>query len=131
MSRSLDSWVDYIQTLHFREIDLSLERVRAVYTRLYPKGLPYRVISLSGTNGKGSTAELLASIYHQAHYRVGKFSSPHLVRFNERFDLNGESVDNESLLSAFERVEQARRDTPITFFAVSYTHLTLPTILLV
>lgn len=116
MPRSLAQWVDYIQTLHHREIELSLERVRDVFLRMYPNGLPYKVISLSGTNGKGSTAELLASIYNQAGYIVGKFTSPHLVHFNERFNLNGEPVDDQSLLSAFERVEASREDTPITFF---------------
>ena len=78
MARSLVEWVDYIQTLHHREIELSLERVREVFLRMYPDGVPYKVISLAGTNGKGSTAELLASIYHQAGYKVGKFTSPHL-----------------------------------------------------
>lgn len=116
MARSLAQWVDYIQTLHHREIELSLERVREVFLRMYPDGLPYKIISLSGTNGKGSTAELLASIYNQAGYKVGKFTSPHLVRFNERFNLNGESVDDQSLLNAFERVESSREGTPITFF---------------
>lgn len=116
MQRSLDQWVDYIQTLHHREIELSLERVREVYLRLYPAGLSYKIINLSGTNGKGSTAELLASIYRQAGYRVGKFTSPHLVRFNERFNLDGESIDDHRLLAAFVRVEAVRQDTPITFF---------------
>jgi dihydrofolate synthase/folylpolyglutamate synthase len=116
MARSLAQWVDYIQTLHHREIELSLERVREVFLRMYPNGLPYKIISLSGTNGKGSTAELLASIYNQAGYKVGKFTSPHLVRFNERFNLNGESVDDQSLLNAFERVESGREGMPITFF---------------
>ncbi|MFT6409097.1 MAG: dihydrofolate synthase/folylpolyglutamate synthase [Arenicella sp.] len=83
---------------------------------MYPHGLPYKVISLSGTNGKGSTAELLASIYRQAGYQVGKFTSPHLVHFNERFNINGESVDEPRLLEAFARVEEKRQDTPITFF---------------
>jgi len=116
MARSLAQWVEYIQTLHHREIELSLERVREVFLRMYPNGLPYKVISLSGTNGKGSTAELLASIYNQAGYKVGKFTSPHLVHFNERFNLNGDSVDDQGLLKAFERVEASREDIPITFF---------------
>jgi len=116
MARTLDQWVDYIQTLHFREIELSLERVRSVFMRMYPNGLPYKVITLSGTNGKGSTAEIIASIYREAGYQVGKFTSPHLVHFNERFNLNSASVDDTSLLAAFDRVEASRQDTPITFF---------------
>ncbi len=116
MARTLDQWVEYIQTLHFREIELSLERVRSVFMRMYPNGLPYKVVTLSGTNGKGSTAEIIASIYREAGYQVGKFTSPHLVHFNERFNLNGASVDDKSLLAAFESVEASRQDTPITFF---------------
>ncbi|MFT6032086.1 MAG: dihydrofolate synthase/folylpolyglutamate synthase [Arenicella sp.] len=116
MSRNLAQWVDYIQTLHHREIELSLERVREVFLRMYPYGLSYKIISIAGTNGKGSTAELLASIYRQAGYQVGKFTSPHLVDFNERFNLNGEAIDDRRLLAAFNRVESQRQDTPITFF---------------
>lgn len=116
MSRSLEDWLDYIQTLHFREIDLTLERVRTVYTRLYPSGVSFRVMTIAGTNGKGSTAELLSSIYCAAGHRVGKFTSPHLIAFNERFMVDGQAVDDQALLAAFERVEHARQDTPITFF---------------
>ncbi len=116
MRRRISRWVDYIQTLHHREIELSLERVCDVYLRMYPDGLAFKIVTLSGTNGKGSTAELLASIYRQAGYRVGKFTSPHLIDFNERFNIAGQSVDDERLLAAFERVEQSRQDTPITFF---------------
>jgi dihydrofolate synthase/folylpolyglutamate synthase len=116
MARSVAQWVDYIQTLHHREIELSLQRVRDVFLRMFADGLPFKVISLSGTNGKGSTAELLASIYHQAGYRVGKFTSPHLVDFNERFSVNGDSIDDQRLLQSFDRVEAYRENTPITFF---------------
>ncbi len=115
-SRTLEQWVDYIQGLHHRQIELSLDRVRDVYLRLLPNGLRCKVITISGTNGKGSTAELLASIYRQGTYRVGKYTSPHLVAFNERININGEPVDDLSLLDSFERIELARRNTPITFF---------------
>ncbi len=114
--RSLDQWIDYIQTLHQREIDLSLERVRSVYERMYPNGLAYKIVNIAGTNGKGSTAELMASIYREAGYKVGKFTSPHLVEFNERFNLNGQPVSDQLLLDAFDCVETYRQDTPITFF---------------
>ena len=113
---SLDQWVDYIQTLHYREIELSLERVRDVYLRLYPQGMQCEIISLSGTNGKGSTAELCSSIYRSAGYQVGKFTSPHLVKFNERIEINGIPVNDDELLVSFKRIETVRRDTPITFF---------------
>lgn len=112
----VSQWVDYVQTLHSREIELSLERVREVYLHMYPQGMQCKIISLSGTNGKGSTAELCASIYRQAGYRVGKFTSPHLVNFNERINLNGVPVSDDMLLASFIRIEQSRKEVPITFF---------------
>ena len=117
--RTLPQWIDYIQTLHHRQIDLTLERVRQVYQRLIVGEQPFTVITIAGTNGKGSTAELIASIYLQTEYRVGKFTSPHLIRFNERYMINGQMVNDADLLSAFERIEQARGDIPITFFEYS------------
>jgi dihydrofolate synthase/folylpolyglutamate synthase len=114
--RSLSEWVDYIQTLHYREIELSLERVREVYLRLYPESISYPVITIAGTNGKGSTAEMLASVLRSANYRVGKFTSPHLVDFKERYNIDGKDVDDNALLASFKKIEAARASIPITFF---------------
>ena len=94
--RSLEDWVEYIQSLHHRQMDLSLERVREVHKRLLPQGFCSKVITIAGTNGKGSTAELLASMYQQAGYCVGKYTSPHLVSFNERTNINGQAVSDSS-----------------------------------
>ena len=113
---SLDQWVEYIQTLHFREIELGLERVSEVYQRLIPDGLGCSVISLAGTNGKGSAAELLSSIYTAGGYTVGKFTSPHLVDYGERFCINGQNASESQLLAAFNRIESVRGETPLTFF---------------
>ncbi len=113
---TVEDWVEYIQTLHAREIELSLERTRIVYQRLVPEGVRSTVVSIAGTNGKGSTAQLLNRIYLCAGYRVGKYTSPHLLRFNERIQINGEDASDEQLLNAFQAVENARRDTPLTFF---------------
>jgi len=113
---TLSQWIDYIQSLHARSIDLSLERVREVYQSLYPDGLKSRIISVAGTNGKGSTAELLTAIYHAAGYQVAKYTSPHLVSFNERFEINRELVEDHKLLASFERVEATRAKVPLTFF---------------
>ena len=114
--RTVNEWVDYIQTLHHREIELSLERVNAVYRRLYPQGLTCKVISVAGTNCKGSTAEIISSIYHQAGFKVGKFSSPHLIEFGERYCINGVNASDQALLDAFVNIEQARDEIPITYF---------------
>lgn len=99
-----------------REIDLSLDRIRQVFMRLLPQGVGFTVISVAGTNGKGSTSELLRSIYHEAGYRVGKYTSPHIFAFNERINVNGLSVSDSDLLAAFEAVEVARGATRLTYF---------------
>ena len=113
---TVSQWVDYIQTLHVREIDLSLDRVKQVYQTLYPQGVAFTVIGVAGTNGKGSVAELLASIYRQSTYAVGKYTSPHLLNFNERININGQDVSDRALINAFERVEASRANVRLTFF---------------
>ncbi len=115
MSRSLAQWVDYIQTLHPRTIDLSLERAAAVWEKFKPESLP-PVIAVAGTNGKGSSVSMLESIYRHAGYRTAAFTSPHLVHFNERICLNNQSATNEVLIEAFERIEQLRGNVRLTFF---------------
>lgn len=114
--RNLQQWVDYIQTLHLRNIDLSLERVRLVYQRLFPNGVDFKVITVAGTNGKGSTSELLRSIYSASGLHVGKYTSPHLAYFNERYQLDEQFADDQSLINAFEKIEGARQETTLTFF---------------
>jgi dihydrofolate synthase/folylpolyglutamate synthase len=113
---TIADWMEYIQTLHVREIDLSLDRVNQVYRRMYPTGVSFKVVTVAGTNGKGSTSELIYSIYHQAGYKTAKFTSPHISRFNERFSIADCDVSDEVLLAAFVRVEEYRNDTRITYF---------------
>lgn len=116
MLETLDAWVDYLQTLHAREIDLSLERVKTVYQRLRPAGVGFKIITVAGTNGKGSTCELLSSIYHAAGYQTGKYTSPHIIKFNERFNINRSDVSNVDLLAVLQRIENVRGDVSLTFF---------------
>ncbi|MCP4009533.1 MAG: bifunctional folylpolyglutamate synthase/dihydrofolate synthase [Proteobacteria bacterium] len=115
MSRSLDQWIEYIQTLHPRTIDLSLDRVAQVWDRFKPAELP-PVIAVAGTNGKGSSVSMLESIYRYAGYRTAAFTSPHLVRFNERLCLDNIPVDDDRLLASFARIEALRGDVSLTFF---------------
>lgn len=115
MPRSLAQWVDYIQTLHPRTIDLSLERVATVWGRFKPAKMP-PVIAVAGTNGKGSSVSMLESVYRHAGYQTGVFTSPHLVRFNERICLNNQAIEDQLLVQAFEEIEQLRQDTRLTFF---------------
>jgi dihydrofolate synthase/folylpolyglutamate synthase len=109
-------WMEHIQTLHVREIDLSLDRVDGVYRRMYPAGVSFKVVTVAGTNGKGSTSELIYSIYQQAGYKTAKFTSPHISRFNERFRVADRDADDNALLAAFRRVEEYRYDTRLTYF---------------
>ena len=115
MTRSLAQWIDYIQTLHSRTIDLGLERVAQVWERFRPEALP-PVIAVAGTNGKGSSVAMLESIYRGAGYRTGAFTSPHLVHFNERIRLDNVPVGDRLLLDSFRRIEAVRGDVPLTFF---------------
>jgi dihydrofolate synthase/folylpolyglutamate synthase len=112
---TLDDWLARIERLHHRAIDLSLDRVRAVAVRL-GIGFGCPVLIVGGTNGKGSTCAMLESILRAAGYRTGLYTSPHLLRFNERARLGGEAVADDELIEQFEAVEQARGETSLTYF---------------
>ena len=121
MSRSpgpaapLGSWLDYISAQHPAQIALGLERVREVAGRmgLAPPGFAFTV---GGTNGKGSTCAFLESILREAGYRTGLYTSPHLLRYNERVRIAGEEAGDAALARHFDRVEQARESTALTYF---------------
>jgi dihydrofolate synthase / folylpolyglutamate synthase len=112
---TLDDWLAHCERIHPKTIDMSLDRVRAVKERL---GLAFAcpVISVAGTNGKGSTCAMLESIARAAGYRVGLYSKPHLVHFEERCRIDGEMIAAEALLPHFEAVEAARQGTTLTYF---------------
>lgn len=114
--RSLADWLRWQESLNPREIDLGLDRVRQVAERLplvIPKG---GVFTIAGTNGKGSTASCLERLLMANDRRVGLYTSPHLVRYNERIRFNGEDVQDARLVEAFETIEAMRREVPLTFF---------------
>jgi dihydrofolate synthase/folylpolyglutamate synthase len=112
---TLDDWLVRIERLHHRAIDLSLDRVRAVAGRL-GIGFACPVFTVGGTNGKGSTCAMLESILRAAGYRTGLYTSPHLLRFNERARIAGESVSDEALIEQFQAVERSRGETSLTYF---------------
>jgi dihydrofolate synthase / folylpolyglutamate synthase len=116
LSRSLEQWLAYQQGTHNLSIDLSLERVREVAARLGLLDKHCPVVIVAGTNGKGSTATTLAALLRSCGQSVGLFSSPHLVRYNERIQVNGAQVSDAALLAAFERIETARGAVTLTFF---------------
>jgi len=116
---TLDDWLKWQESLHTKEIDLGLDRIKKVYQRLFPKGVPFKVISVAGTNGKGSTIAFIASIYSQSNLKVAKFTSPHLFEYNERFTINSKQASDEQICHAFETIEELRNDTSLTYFEFS------------
>jgi len=112
---NIDGWLSYIQTIHSRSIDLTLERVRRVAhcMKLAPT-VP--VMTVAGTNGKGSVVNLCQRVLTVHGLSVGSYTSPHLVHYNERICWNGQAVDNETLVDAFRAVETARKHIPLTYF---------------
>lgn len=112
---SLQGWLQYIEALHPKSIAMGLERVQAVRQRL-DLPLDFVVITVAGTNGKGSTCAMLEQVYLQAGYRVGCYTSPHILRYNERVRIMGREAADADLCAAFARVEEARGDTALTYF---------------
>lgn len=115
-TRSLADWLAWLEQQHPKAIDLGLERVGQVADRLGLRQPGCPVITVGGTNGKGSTVATLVSILRAAGLRVGSYTSPHLLRFNERICLSGEPVDDAVLVTAFERIEAARGTVSLTYF---------------
>ncbi len=114
--RTLDEWLIWQQRLHPRWIDLGLARVAKVYQRLNGKSAASFTITVGGTNGKGSCVALLDAILRAQGYRVGTYTSPHLLRYNERICVDGEPVEDALICEAFERIHKAREDTSLSYF---------------
>jgi dihydrofolate synthase/folylpolyglutamate synthase len=112
---TLEDWLARIERLHHRTIDLSLDRVRTVAGRL-GLGLGCPVFLVGGTNGKGSTCAMLDAILRAAGYRSGLYTSPHLLRFNERARIAGSAAGDEALIAQFEAVEGVRGGVSLTYF---------------
>ena len=120
---TLAGWLAYIETLHAKPIAMGLERVASVAQRM-SSAIECPVITVAGTNGKGSTCAILEAIHRHAGFRTGLYTSPHLLRFNERVRVNGADVTDEALVAAFDAVESARvaapaEATPLTYFEFS------------
>jgi dihydrofolate synthase/folylpolyglutamate synthase len=114
--KTLAEWLDYQQQIHARGIDMGLDRVREVWRRVgAPRPAPL-VVTVGGTNGKGSTVAFLEAMLRAGGMRTGAYTSPHILRYNERVRVNGAEVDDASLVEAFERIEAARGGTTLTYF---------------
>jgi dihydrofolate synthase/folylpolyglutamate synthase len=116
---ALDDWLAWFETLHPKKIDLSLDRVTAVLEKLNLKPPPYKVVTVAGTNGKGSCVAMLESIYWHAGYDVGSFTSPHLWRFNERIRVNGEDSPDAELVELFQVVDETLGSITLSYFESS------------
>src|SRR4051812_21397964 len=114
--RSLADWLEQQQRSHPSAIDLELTRVRGVALRMGLLPPSCRVITVAGTNGKGSTVAYLDALCRATGMRSGRFTSPHLVRYNERICVDGVEAQDDELIAAFERIEAARGSTTLTFF---------------
>jgi len=113
---TLDAWLDWQSQLHPSEIKLGLERVAGVWARLHPDTFPCTVITVAGTNGKGSSVAFLEAILSAAGYRVGCYTSPHLIRYNERIRVDRQEVSDARICQAFQRVDDARGEVALTYF---------------
>lgn len=115
LPQTVEGWLGYIESLHPKSIEMGLGRVQTVAARLQLQ-FPFTVITVGGTNGKGSTCAMLERIYSTAGYQVGCYTSPHLVHYQERVRFNGHVIADELLCDAFAAVEQARGAVTLTYF---------------
>jgi dihydrofolate synthase / folylpolyglutamate synthase len=113
--QTLAEWLDYCEKLHFKPIDMGLERVREVARRMQIR-FDCPVITVAGTNGKGSTCAMAESILSQAGYKTGVFTSPHLVHFEERLRIAEVPIKAAELIASFSRVDSARAELSLTYF---------------
>ena len=114
-ARSLAGWLEYIERQHPQAIALGLERVIEVFSRL-EISISCPILTVGGTNGKGSTCAMLEAVLRSAGYRTGLYTSPHLLRYNERVRIAGREADDAALCEAFAAVERARGAVPLTYF---------------
>lgn len=115
-TESLDAWLAWLEGLHPREIDLGLRRITEVADRLGLRATATPIITVAGTNGKGSTVACLEAIHRAAGHRPGAYTSPHLLRYNERIRIDGAPVADAAILEAFHAIDAARGDITLTYF---------------
>ena len=113
---SVDQWLAYLEAIHPVEIELGLDRLMVVLRRLFPHKPKVRVITVAGTNGKGSTVAALEVLLQAAGRRTAAYTSPHLQRYNERVRLLGQPIEDDKLIRAFEQVQKARAEVSLSYF---------------
>lgn len=114
---TLKGWLNWQESLHPQSIDLGLDRVTPVFNALHKPALKKPVtITVAGTNGKGSSIAFLEAIYLAQGLRVGAYTSPHIIDYNERIKINGTAVSDEAICAAFERIEAVRNNISLSYF---------------
>jgi dihydrofolate synthase / folylpolyglutamate synthase len=113
---TLKGWLSWQESSHPLTIDLGLERVAKVYNALNPTGVKPLTITVAGTNGKGSCIAYLEAMYRVQGYRVGAYTSPHILKYNERIKIDGIPVQDGLICNAFERIEKVRDHTSLSYF---------------
>jgi len=114
--RSLEEWLDYQSSLHPSVMDFGLGRMTEMLARLGLSRGREQVITVGGTNGKGSVTATIAALGLAAGRRVGLYQSPHLIRYTERIRIDGREIDDAFLCEVFERIEAVRGDVRLTYF---------------
>jgi dihydrofolate synthase/folylpolyglutamate synthase len=117
---TLEQWLAHFETLHPKKIDMGLERLTTMLERLGLRQPRAKVVTVAGTNGKGSCVAMLESIYWHAGYRVGVFTSPHLWRFNERIRFDGADATDDELVEAFRSLDDALGEVTLSYFEASF-----------
>jgi dihydrofolate synthase/folylpolyglutamate synthase len=119
----LNDWLTWQESLNPVEIDLGLDRIARVLARAgLSSSFNCPLITVAGTNGKGSVVAMLEAMAMSAGLKVCSYTSPHLFRYNERIKINAQPVDDEVLCAAFERIDQARGNSQLTYFDSSLIH---------
>jgi len=113
---SLFDWLSWQEGFHPRSIDLGLDRAASVFKSLNPNRVKPPTIIVAGTNGKGSCIAYLEAIYRAQGYKVGAYTSPHILKYNERIRINGEAVSDSEICHAFERIDAVRNDVSLSYF---------------
>lgn len=114
--RNLESWLHYLEAIHPLSMDFKLSRIQNVYARMNLSKIAPLIITVAGTNGKGSTSTTTANLYTACDKKVGLFTSPHITRFNERIRINMREVSDELIIEAFQAIEEARQEITLTYF---------------
>ena len=116
---ALEDWLRWIEATHPNEIEMGLDRAAFVASKMCLLPIDTPIITVAGTNGKGSTVAMLEAAYKASGYSTGVYTSPHIIRFNERISVAGKPASDKQLVDAFEAVELARGDTELTYFEFS------------